>query len=193
MISYLKGKVVLFKFNILILDVNSVGYKIMVNPAIDLPHNITQNNAEIELFTHQHIREDSSDLYGFLSYKELELFELLISVNGVGPKAGLNIMNSSTPERIIQAISSDDLAFFTSISGIGKKVSAKIILDLKSKISGDKSVSGILKTDEADDVAEALITLGYKKAELQGIIQKIPADLTSLEKKVTWCLKNLAK
>lgn len=193
MISYLKGKVVLFKMGTLILNVNGVGYKVFVNPQINIQNNIVDTKAEVELYTHQHIREDSSDLYGFLSYQELELFELLISVNGVGPKAGMNIMSSSKSDRIIKAISSDDLAFFTSISGIGKKVSAKIILDLKSKISGDKSVSFISKADESSDVMEALISLGYKNLELNGIIQKIPAELITTEQKITWCLKNLAK
>ncbi|HOX41472.1 MAG TPA: Holliday junction branch migration protein RuvA [bacterium] len=191
MISYLKGKSVLFKWGLLILDVGGVGYRINVPPQIHLPNNIVQTQAIIELFIHHHIREDAQDLYGFLTFEELELFEKLISVNGVGPKAGLSIMSAGKSEDIIRAIQSDNTAFFTAISGIGKKVAAKIILDLKSKLSGiggDDFFGAIIDSDET---LEALLSLGYKGSEVQGVLAKLPAELKTTEEKVRWCLKNL--
>lgn len=193
MILYLKGKVNLCRWGFLILDVHGVGYKVNVAPQIKIKNNIVDTEEEIELYVHQHIREDSDDLYGFLSYQELELFEMLISVNGVGPKAGMNIMASGKTDRIISAISSDDIGFFTAISGIGKKAATKIILDLKSKVSGDKSINVLSGGGDSDDLVDALLRLGYKNSEISAILTKIPDNITDLEEKVRWCLKNLAK
>jgi holliday junction DNA helicase RuvA len=193
MISYLKGKVMLFKWGFLILDVNDVGYKVFVSPQIDIKNNIVDTQEDIELYIHQHIREDSSDLYGFLSYQELELFEKLISVNGIGPKAGMNIMSGAKTDRILQAIISDDMTFFTAIPGVGKKVAAKIILELKSKVSADADINVLGKMGDADDLLNALESLGYKKAEIAPFISKIPAEITETEEKVRWCLKNMGK
>lgn len=191
MISYLKGRIILSRIGFVVLDVNGTGYKVFVNTQAERAFNA--GGEKIELFIYECIREDSDDLYGFLTYQELELFEKLISVNGVGPKAALNIMSSSKPDQIIKAIVSDDISFFIAISGIGKKVAAKIILELKSKVSADKSISIIGKMDDSDDLISALEALGYKKTEFQSLMQKIPAEVISLEEKVRWCLKNISK
>lgn len=193
MISYLKGKVVLFKWGLIILDVNGVGYRVNVAPQIHIKNNVVDTAELIELYIHEHIREDADDLYGFLTFQELELFEKLISVNGVGPKAGLNIMNADKPEGIIAAISSDNINFFTAIPGIGKKVAAKIILELKSKISDDKAIKIFTDFPDLQDLEEALLNLGYRRPEISSVLSKIPKDISSLEAKMRWCLKNLAK
>lgn len=193
MISYLKGKVVLARWGVLIIETCGVGHKVIVSPQIDIKPNIVDLQEPIELFIHEHIREDADDLYGFLSYEELELFEKLISVNGVGPKAGIAIMSSGKTEEIIRAIVSDNLGFFTAISGIGKKVAAKIILDLKSKISGDRSVNILSGSTVNEDLSDALQSLGYKQSEISSITGKIPSSTETLEDKMKWCLKNLSK
>jgi Holliday junction DNA helicase RuvA len=193
MISYLKGKVVLARFGVLIVDTCGVGHKVIVSPQIEIKPNIVDLQEPIELFIHEHIREDADDLYGFISYEELELFERLISVNGVGPKAGMAIMSSGKADEIVRAIISDNLGFFTAISGIGKKAAAKIILDLKSKLSGDRSVNILSGDSASEDLTEALHSLGYKQIEIMSVIGKIPATAETLEDKIKWCLKNLAK
>lgn len=193
MISYLKGKVVLFKWGMVILEVNGVGYKVGVDPQIHLPNDVVDSGQPIELFVHEQVREDADDLYGFLSYQELELFERLISVNGVGPKAGMNIMSAGKPEQIISAILSDNLGFFTAISGIGKKAAAKIILDLKSKLSSDKSVNILSAGIDSQDLLDTLSQLGYKNSEISAVAAKLPRDLKDLEENVRWCLKHLSK
>ena len=175
------------KSGFIILETGGVGYGVNIDMTT-----VLKNGQEYELFIHEHLREDADDFYGFKTFAELELFERLISVNGVGPKAAMNIMNSGQPNRIIQAIISDDLSFFTALSGIGKKVAAKIILDLKSKLSGDQSVN-ILSGQIDSDLFDALESLGYKKSEIALYINKIPAEITTIEEKIKWCLKNLAQ
>ncbi|MEI7792225.1 MAG: Holliday junction branch migration protein RuvA [Candidatus Berkelbacteria bacterium] len=193
MISYLKGKVVLARWGVLIVETGGVGHKVIVSPQIEIKPNIVDLQEPIELFVHEHIREDADDLYGFISYEELELFERLISVNGVGPKAGMAIMSSGKADEIVRAIISDNLGFFTAISGIGKKAAAKIILDLKSKLSGDRSVNILSGDSASEDLTEALQSLGYKQAEIMSVIGKIPSTAETLEDKMKCCLKNLAK
>ena len=188
MINYLNGKVKLIKANFLVLDVSGVGFRITISPELSI-----KENENVELFVHEHIKEDADDFYGFKSWEELELFEKLISVNGVGPKAGMAIMSSAKPEKIINSIVSDDLSFFTGISGIGKKVAAKIILDLKSKLSGLDGSNIIYAGEESNDILDALISLGYKKSELSRIVSSIPSDKLTDQEKIRWCLRELRK
>lgn len=188
MIAHLKGQIIASKNGFLIIETGGVGYGVSVDAAI-----VKKNGEEYELFIHEHIREDCYDLYGFPTFAELELFEKLISVNGVGPKAGLNIMSTGSADKIISAIVSDNLGFFTAISGIGKKVAAKIILDLKSKLSGDHNINVLSGDVESEDLVDTLTQLGYKRPEISAVMTKIPENTKTLEDKVRWCLKNLAK
>ncbi|MCX6810750.1 MAG: Holliday junction branch migration protein RuvA [Candidatus Berkelbacteria bacterium] len=191
MIAYLKGKVLISRPGFIILDVSGVGYKVIVPPQIGLPDNIVDSQKEYELFIHHHIKEDTSDLYGFEKFEELELFEKLLSVNGVGPKAAMTIISMAPAEKIIDAIISEDSNFFQSAPGVGKKVAIKIILDLKSKISNLK-YTGNFGGGVHQDIYDGLGMLGYKKIEIDKIIGKIPKELKSSEEKIRWMLKNLA-
>lgn len=188
MISYLSGKIIASKTGFLIIETGGVGYGVNVDSSV-----VKKNGEQYELFIHEHIREDCHDLYGFPTFEELELFEKLISVNGVGPKAGLNIMSAGKPDKIVSAIISDNLGFFTAISGIGKKVAAKIILDLKSKLSGDHNINVLSGDAESEDLVDTLTQLGYKRPEISAVVTKMPENITGLEAKVRWCLRNLAK
>jgi holliday junction DNA helicase RuvA len=187
MIAYLAGKVVTVRLNYVILDVDGVGYKVFYTFK-----KMPESGSEIEVFVHNHIREDASDLYGFDTIDELELFEKLISVNGVGPKAGMAIMACSSSERVIEAITKSDANFFKMVPGIGNKVAAKIILELKSKVTNtkDEDILGSMKWD--NEVYDALTALGYKKEEIAKFISNVPAELKN-EEKVRWCLRNMNK
>lgn len=188
MIAFLKGKVIEYTPGAIILDVQNVGYKISIN--INQTAKVGQ---EKNFYIYEHIREDIYDLYGFLEQSELNLFKNLLSVSGIGPKVAMNIMSIADTNKIIKAIETEDLPFFINIPGIGKKAAAKIILDLKSKISIDESASVIGRSGETDNIVEALASLGYQKSEILKVIYKIPEDLNNEEDKIRWCLKNLSK
>ena len=186
MIAKLTGKIVHRGISWIILDTSGVGYKVYCRiEAI--------NDADkIELFVHHHIREDQQTLYGFAALAELELFELLITVNGVGPKAAMAIMGSARPEKITAAIAQGDAGLFKAISGIGPKVAAKIIVELKSKVGGigGYDLAGL---DASSDVVDALETLGYKKPEIAAVLGDMPAGLADTQAKVKWVLKTLGR
>jgi len=185
MIGFIKGKVVGRRANsAVILTASGVGYKVF------LPVGLI-SKPEVELFTHHHIREDASDLYGFANSEELQVFELLLSVSGVGPKAALNLVSALGKTRILDAISAGDVSSFKAIPGIGNKVAAKIIVELKGKVA-TQGKGGNLIPDE-DETVEALVSLGYKKNEINPILSKMPKEIVTVQDKVKYVLKSAGK
>lgn len=187
MIAYLSGKIVLSRPGYVILDTGGVGYKVFVSntDVVDVE--------KCDLFIYEHIREDSDDLFGFKDYASLEMFVKLISVNGVGPKVAMTIMTVAKSGNIVEAIISENIAFFQAIPGIGKKVAAKIILELKSKISKLEGSGVIGHMDEDDEVVDALMSLGYKKSEVEKMLAKLPVNNKTSEDRIRWCLRNITK
>ncbi len=186
MIVYLKGIILHKTANWLILETNGVGYRVFTNISS------IGNEGKATLFIHHHIREDQQTLYGFATLAELELFELLITVNGVGPKAAMAIMSSSKSDRIVGAIAQGDTAVFKAISGIGPKVAAKIIVELKSKVGGIGGYD-LIGLDASSEVVDALEMLGYKKPEIAAVLKDMPTDLADTQAKLKWVLKTIGK
>ena len=192
MIGSIKGKVIKKTEKFVIVETGlpaqagGVGYKISVSP--DTVSKAKKVGEEISLWIHTHVREDILDLYGFLDYEELEFFELLIGVSGIGPKGALVILSVATIETLKKAISSGDLAYLTKISGIGRKTAEKILLELRDKVG--EETQGSLQGEL--DALEALKSLGYSQNEARDALKKIPAD-TDTNTKVREALKILGK
>lgn len=185
MIGYLEGVVKYETQGKIILFANGIGF------TVHLPVNIHfLENQKATLFIHTHIREDNLALFGFKTPKDLDIFELLLTVSGVGPKIALAMLSSSTEINIKKAISESNLAFFSSISGIGKKTAQKIILDLKSKIGkGDVNLSNLEGNSELID---SLLSLGFQKGEISSVYSQIDTSLP-LGAQVKSALKLLKK
>jgi Holliday junction DNA helicase RuvA len=191
MISYLRGKVKLAKEDFVILDVAGVGYQIFATQKI--LGGIKNAKEEVELFVYQHLREDTSDLFGFLTHEELEFFEIIVSVSGVGPRVGLAVLEISSIDDIKKAITTGNVDFLTRVPGIGRKKAELIILELKSKM--DVVVEGKLlqfKEEDADAVG-ALMKLGYSKQEAKAALEEVPADVKNVKERVRLALKNIGK
>jgi Holliday junction DNA helicase RuvA len=142
------------------------------------------------LYIHDHVGEDKRDLYGFKSLEQLEIFELLLGVSGLGPKIALTILSAMNKSEIEKTIESSDVKSFQKIKGIGQKMAMKIILELKSKL--DLVELDHLKNGKRTDteVEEVLISLGYKKKEIGKIIDSIPVDVKDLESRIKYALKH---
>lgn len=170
MIGYIRGTVEELGTDHVIIDCNNVGIKIFV-PS-DYPYGRLNPGDEVKLHTHMSVREDDISLFGFLTKDDLKAYEMLLTVNGVGPKAAMGLLSSMDADSLKLAIMTDDAAAISKAPGIGKKTAQKIILDLKDKFSMEdltsvKAVTGIPAEDTgySSDAVSALIALGYSSSE----------------------------
>lgn len=189
MISKIKGKTEYIKDGYIVVDVNGVGYKIFATP---YSLGKVAGKEEVDFFIHTYVREDALALYGFLTMEELEMFELLISISGIGPKAGLGILTVANPKTIKTAILNEDSSILTRVSGVGKKTAERVILELKNKIADmpesekDSAVSDM-------DAIEALIGMGYTVTEAREALKLVPKDIKEVGERIKRALKNLGK
>ena len=185
MIGNIRGKIILKKEKFLIIETGGVGYKI--NISSDTLSKTKKLEEGVFLFIHTHVREDALDLYGFLNYQELEFFEMLIGVSGIGPKGALAILGIATIETLKRAIGTGDTSYLTKISGIGKKTAEKIVIELRDKmgeVEKGSSMQGEL------DALEALKSLGYSQNEAREALKKTSPD-TNTNTKIREALKIL--
>ena len=171
MIGSIKGKIILKTDKFLIIETGGVGYKISVSPdTLSKSFKITD---DIFLWLHTHVRSDAFDLFGFLDIQELEFFEMLINVSGIGPRSALTILSIASIETLRKAIGSNDITYLTKISGIGRKTAEKIIIELRDKV-GKENKDGSLK--EELDALEALKSLGYSQNEAREALKTVSAN-----------------
>jgi len=188
MIGFLRGKILDISLNSIILDVNGVGYTIKLK--IDSLKLIV--GEQCELYIYHHIREDRQELYGFLSKSDQDIFELLLSVSGVGPKVAMTIVSAIPTNKIKDAIIKSDSSIFQGVPGVGKKVALKILVELKNKLDSTNTFE-INLNDGSSEVLDAMESLGYKKQEISPLLSKIPEKLASTQEKIKWLLKEFKK
>jgi Holliday junction DNA helicase RuvA len=189
MFGHITGKILDLKATRAIVDTHGIGFIAHSTPSY---LSRLKTGEEASFWTHTAVREDSINLYGFETEKELHIFELLITVSGVGPRSALAIISVAGVNSLEEAIWSGDTSSLTKISGIGKKTAEKIVLELSGKIpsigKGDKTAA----SDDMD-VFDALKALGYREREIQETIKNLPKDLTGANEKIKYALKNLGK
>ncbi|MBQ3294062.1 Holliday junction branch migration protein RuvA [Candidatus Saccharibacteria bacterium] len=179
MISHLKGTIEEKFNNSLTLDVNGVGYEVAVSSQ-DFD-NLNLNDS-IKIYTYHKISENDEALYGFTSLAAKKLFELLISVNGIGPKAAMSILSLASPEEVRNAIANADSAFVSTAAGVGKKSAARVIGDLSDKVglqtlSGATIVKAKEQKPENDEALDALIALGFPLKEATAALESVDPTL----------------
>ena len=188
MIGSIKGKIILKTDKFLIVETGGVGYKVSVSP--DVLSKAKKLSDEISLWTHTHVREDILDLYGFLDREELEFFEMLINISGIGPKGALSILGIASIETLRKAISTGDTAYLTKISGIGRKTAEKIVIELRDKMASESSDKSDTSLQGELDALEALKSLGYSQNEAREALKKVSTELDT-NKKIREALKVL--
>jgi len=192
MIAYLRGKIINKSLNYAILEVSGVGYQIYAGENF---LNELKVGLEVEIYIHHQVREEASDLYGFKTLEDLELFELLLSVSGVGPKSALGVISMASAGDIKEAIIRGDANLLTKVSGIGKKTAERLVLELKTKIlrSGGQAItinsSSLVGSDEID----ALMSLGYTLNDARSALNLVDPALTDSGARVKAALKKMAK
>src|SRR5205823_3892304 len=178
MISRLRGEVVMRSPNGVVLDVGGVGY--LVNPTASARRRAEQGG-EVVLETYLHVREDVLQLFGFTEAAERELFELLLSVDGVGPKVALAIVSGSSPDELRRAIALEDTARFEAIPGIGKKTAQRVVLELKEKMTHGAPGDAVAPGDHVA-ARDALIELGYSLIDAEQALADIDPELAPEER-----------
>lgn len=188
MIAHVSG-VVAEKFaNSIIIDVHDIGYEVQV-PFTDFERALL--NEPVKFYTYHHIREQSQELFGFSSLAAKKLFELLITVQGIGPKAALAILSLGESEIVRNAIANSDTAFISKASGVGKKTADRVVVDLSDKVGLAIAITGateVAATLQVDEAMEALMALGFNLNDATAALEKVPADLPTAER-VTQALR----
>lgn len=190
MIGYLKGTVLRKTVTHLILVVHGVGYEIAAPTRVT--ETLTQDT-EVEIFIYTHVKEDQLKLFGFDTIQERDLFELLISISGIGPKAAMSILSLHTHQQINNAIAKADVAFFSKVKGLGKKRAQKIIIELKGKIGSFQDIDLTDSDSQSDSaVVDVLISFGFKRKEIEEVLHKLDPTLSE-EKIIKEALRMLGK
>ncbi len=201
MYYYVSGTVAHIEPYLAVVDCGGVGYACRTT-AYTLSQ--IKKGDRAKLFTFLSVREDAMDLYGFASQEELKLFQQLISVSGVGPKAALGILSSSTPANLAMSIITGDEKTLTRAPGVGKRIAQRVILELKDKLAKGQTVSGagesvamdavtIIPQNKLSEASAALAVLGYSQAEINMALKGVDIDGQPLEQIIRLALKNMVK
>ncbi len=187
MIARLEGQVITIEDDVLILDISGVGF------AVHVPENLAAHAGKrITLYTHLHVRENELALYGFTETEQKTLFELLLGVSGVGPKAALSLISTLSVDELRQAVVERQYTVLARAPGVGRKTAERIVLHLKDKVKQTFKVPETTLTDDDTDVIAALTALGFSIVEAQRAIQELPQDAAlSIEDKIRQALASM--
>ena len=199
MFAYIKGSLEEKGNNYVVVDVLGIGYKIfMSESAIS---KLCDLGEIVKIHTHYYVREDNISLYGFITKEELKMFELLLSVSGIGAKSAISMLSNITPSKFAIAVISNDINALKKIPGVGPKSAQRIILELKDKLKPEQAIEEeapevkveIQKTENASEAMEALQILGYNRREIEKVFEKIANLDVSVEELIKKALSLLAR
>ena len=198
MYEYIKGSLEQKTNNYVVIEANGIGYRVFM-PAKSI-EGFGEIGDKVKAYTYYYVREDNISLYGFTSNEELRMFELLISVSGIGAKSAIVVLSEISPSSFALAVVSDDVTKLTKIPGIGKKTAARIILELKDKLKSEQTIEAKEEISEAinnsnkdSEAIAALQVLGYTRKEIEKVFESIDVKNLELEEIIKQSLKYLAR
>lgn len=200
MFSYINGILVNKSSNFVVIDVGGVGFKIYVSETSI--QKIGECGEKVKIFIHMQVSENDMSLYGFLTDEELRMFELLVSVSGIGSKSAMNMLSAISPSSFALAIISNDITKLVKIPGVGKKTAQRIVLELKDKLETEDAISKEVeeeqsyRTDDNEKISEAIAALkvlGYNKTEIEKAFEKIEKTNLTVEELIRKGLNVLAR
>lgn len=199
MFSYIKGKIGIKTNQYIAVEVGGMGFKIfMSESAIEKIGNIGD---EVKVFTHMQVREDDISLFGFVTNEELRMFELLLSVSGIGAKSAIAMLSAISPSSFALAVITNDISKLVKIPGIGSKTAQRIVLELKDKLKTEETVSkanekiveAIAEDNKESEAVSALKVLGYSKPEIDKALEKLDTEGMKIEDIIKKALLYLGK
>ncbi len=193
MISYVKGTVAYIGNDCIVVDNNGIGYNIQVSPSTA---SAVVMEKEVKIYTYMNVKENELSLFGFLTKEELNMFNLLIGVNGVGPKSAVAMLGALSPSQLALAIATEDIKALSVGQGIGKKIAQRIALELKDKVGADTITTGVelvqkvdVTTGERAEALSALMALGFTKNEAENAIKAVFVNGMATEEIISKALK----
>ena len=193
MISYVKGTVAYIGNDCIVVDNNGIGYNIQVSPSTA---SAVVMEKEVKIYTYMNVKENELSLFGFLTKEELNMFNLLIGVNGVGPKSAVAMLGALSPAQLALAIATEDIKALSVGQGIGKKIAQRIALELKDKVGADTITTGVeivqkvdVTTGERAEALSALMALGFTKNEAENAIKAVFVNGMATEEIISQALK----
>lgn len=199
MFAYIKGNLEIKTNGYVVVDVGGIGYKIFMSQnAIE---KLGESGKEVKIHTYVRVREDDISIFGFNSNEELRMFELLLSVSGIGAKSSLTILSNISPSSFALAVISNDIGKLKKLPGIGPKTAQRIILELKDKLKTEEAIDdnveelkeAIVENDKVSEAISALQVLGYSRREIDVALENIDKNSLSIEEIIRQGLKNLSK
>jgi Holliday junction DNA helicase RuvA len=194
MIGYLKGILIQKTPQQVVIDVDGVGY--CVHIPLSTYFKLSEVKEPVELFIYTHLSDSALALYGFSTEEERELFTKLISISGIGPKLALNVLSGMEPDELKQAIQESNVARIARIPGIGKKTALRIAMELQEKLEKKEKLLSSRAAREREDLISALVNLGFRRREVEGVVDEAIRHLTpeaGFEKLLRECLRRMAK
>ena len=199
MIAFVNGILDMKLNNFIVVDVVGVGYKVFMSQAAI--EKVGEIGEKVKIYTHHHVREDDISLYGFLTLEELNMFELLISVSGVGAKSALSILANIEPSAFALAVITNDTSKLVKIPGVGAKSAARIVLELKDKLKNQDLVDNkkeepkkiTVNNEDLDEAISALQVLGYNRKDIEKVFEKLDISGLKLEEIIKLGLKYLSR
>ena len=201
MYYYISGTLAFTDTNFAVIDAGGVGYKLFIS-GTTLGKLNANKSEKVKLYTYFSVKEDAMELYGFYTTEELAAFKLLISVSGVGAKSAISVLSLMSPERFAVAVTTSDTKAIAKAPGVGAKTAARIVLELKDKIAkeiktedipADLVTEGAAANSNASEAQNALMVLGYTRAEVLYALKGIDTEKTELEEIIRTALKKLMK
>ncbi|MEK7599247.1 MAG: Holliday junction branch migration protein RuvA [Patescibacteria group bacterium] len=191
MIVSLEGKIVFRTDRFLIIEVGGVGYKVFANA--ETLRKVHQKEDLVKIFTNLYLREDAIELYGFWTLAELDFFETLNRVSGVGPRTALGILGMGPIDMLKKAIAAGQTSYLTKVSGIGRKTAEKIIIELREKMGEGKGVESSEEFRAEEDALEALRSLGYSLNQVRQALSEVPPEIKGAQDRIKAALKILGR
>lgn len=188
MIASITGTILEREENAVIVDVHGIGYRVFVGEALASRAKVDEN---ISLHIHHYIVDSNQSLYGFSDKRELEFFELLLTVPHVGASTARRVLNIAAPDVLEQAVLEEDMALLTKVSGVGKRMAERIIVELKEKIHTPKRKRSAPSGDVQHEALEALMSIGFTQAQARKAVSTLPKSIKTVEEAVKTVLQNI--
>jgi len=194
MISFIEGKIEYLGDSYVILSAGGIGYRVYIAPKLTIILSKAQGDVKLFIYPQLNMREGSFSFYGFQEKKDLDIFELLTSVSGIGPKNAMNIISAVDPAHLKAAVVKEDANYLLKVSGLGPKTAKRLVLELKNKIEDlDIGDAGDIDLGQEGQAAEALMSLGYSMAQVKEALKEVSPKAKDLQERVREALKILGK